>query len=341
LLSYQNSKLSQDISAQILFGAIETKGKLPVSIKNEFSVGYGLQTTSLKRLAYSIPEEVGLSSQKLKRIDSLAAVVIRKKMTPGMQILVARKGKVVYNKSFGFHTDQQKIPVKNSDVYDIASMTKIIASLPLIMELEERGVLNLESTLGSLLPKFKDTNKDTLTVKEILSHYARLKSWIPFYTFTLDSITHKPSKEFYRERKSNKFNIKVADKLFLRRDYPSIMMDSIIKAEQLTKKGYKYSDLSFYIFKEYIENYYKKNLNELTQQHFFKAIGANKTTYLPLNKFSKNSIVPTEKDDYYRNQLIQGYVHDMGAAMQGGIGGHAGLFSNANDISKMMQLYLQ
>jgi len=155
------------------------------------------------------------------------------------------------------------------------------------------------------------------------------------------SITHKPSKEFYRERKSNKFNIKVADKLFLRRDYPSIMMDSIIKAEQLTKKGYKYSDLSFYIFKEYIENYYKKNLNELTQQHFFKAIGANKTTYLPLNKFSKNSIVPTEKDDYYRNQLIQGYVHDMGAAMQGGIGGHAGLFSNANDISKMMQLYLQ
>ncbi len=341
LLSYQNSILSQDISAQILFGALETKGKLPVSIKNIFSVGYGLQTTSLKRLAYSIPEEVGLSSQKLKRIDSLAKVVIRKKMTPGMQILVARKGKVVYNKSFGFHTYKQKEPVKNSDVYDIASVTKIVASLPLIMELEEKGVLSLESTLGSLLPKFKNTNKDTLTVKEVLSHYARLKSWIPFYKFTLDSITHKPSKEFYRERKSNNFNIKVADKLFLRRDYPLIMMDSIIKAEQRTKKGYKYSDLSFYIFKEYIENYYKKNLNELTQQHFFKEIGANKTTYLPLNKFSKNSIVPTEKDDYFRNQLIQGYVHDMGAAMQGGIGGHAGLFSNANDISKMMQLYLQ
>ncbi|AMC12106.1 beta-N-acetylglucosaminidase [Lutibacter profundi] len=341
LLSYQNSKLSQNISAQMLFGAIEIKGKIPVSIKKVFSVGHGLQTKSLKRLAYSIPEEVGLSSQKLKRIDSLANVVIRKKMTPGMQILVARKGKVVYNKSFGFHTYQQKLPVQNSDIYDIASMTKIIASLPLIMELEEKGVLSLESSMGSLLPKFKNTNKDTLTVKEVLSHYARLKPWIPFYMFTLDSITHKPSKEFYRGIKSSKFNIKVADKLFLRRDYPSIMMDSIINSEQRLREGYKYSDLSFYIFKDFIENYYKKNLNELTQQHFFKALGANKTTYLPLDKFQKNSIVPTEKDNSYRNQLLQGYVHDMGAAMQGGIGGHAGLFSNANDISKMMQLYLQ
>ena len=341
LVSYQNSKIAQEISAQMIFGALETKGKLPVSINNEFTEGFGLLSTSLNRLGYSIPEDVGLSSKKLERIDSIAKEVILKKMAPGLQVLVARKGKIVYQKNIGFHTNEKKLAVEGSDIYDIASMTKILASLPLIMELEEKGVLKLESTLGSLVSKFKNTNKDTLTVKEVLSHYGRLKAWIPFYLNTLDSVTKKPSAAYYRSEKSKKFNIKVADNLFLKSDYTNTMMDSIAVAEQRENMGYKYSDLSFYIFKSFIENYYNKDLNELVQQHFYKSLGANKTTYLPLNKFSKNEIVPTEKDHYYRNQLVHGYVHDMGAAMQGGIGGHAGLFSNANDVAKIMQLYLQ
>jgi len=341
LVSYQNSTISQEISAQMIFGGMETKGKLPVSIKNEFGEGHGMMSTSLKRLAYSIPEDVGLSSEKLQKIDSLAKVVVNDKMAPGLQVLVARKGKVVYQKSFGFHTSEKKIPVENNHLYDIASVTKIVASLPLIMELEEKGELKLESTLGSLMPQLKNTNKDTLTVKEVLSHYGRLKAWIPFYLYTLDSITQKPSEEYYRTKKSKKFNIKVAEQLFLKTSYKYTMIDSIANAEQRVKNGYKYSDLSYYIFKNYIENYYKKDLNELTQQHFYKSLGANRTSYLPLKKFQKNSIVPTEKDTYYRNQLVHGYVHDMGAAMQGGIGGHAGVFSNTNDIAKIMQLYLQ
>jgi beta-glucosidase-like glycosyl hydrolase/CubicO group peptidase (beta-lactamase class C family) len=341
LVSYQNSKISQEISAQMIFGALKTKGKLPVSINNEFSEGHGLHSKSLNRLAYSIPEDVGLSYKKLQRIDSLTEEVIKQKMAPGLQVLVARKGKVVYQKNVGFHTNEKKVAIKSNHIYDIASMTKILASLPLIMELEEKGVLKLESTLGTLVSRFKNTNKDTLTIKEVLSHYGRLKAWIPFYLNTLDSVTKKPSKENYRSYKSKKFNIKVADNLFLESNYNNTMMDSIAIAKQREKNGYKYSDLSFYIFKRFIENYYKKDLNELTQQHFYKSLGANKTTYLPLDKFTKNTIVPTEKDDYYRNQLLQGYVHDMGAAMQGGIGGHAGLFSNANDVAKIMQLYLQ
>ena len=341
LLSYQNSKLSQEISAQMIFGALETKGKLPISIKNMYSEGHGLMSTSLKRLAYSIPEDVGLSSDKLQKIDSIAEVVIKEKMSPGLQVLVARKGKVVYNKVFGYHTSEKKVTVSTNDMYDIASMTKILASLPLIMELEERGIFNLESTIGSLIPKFKNSNKDTLTVKEVLSHNGRLKAWIPFYLYTLDSVTQKPSKEFYRDKKSAEFNIKIAENLFLKSDYKLTMMDSIVTANQRLRAGYKYSDLSFYLFKNYIENYYKKDLNVLTQQHFYKSLGANKTTYLPLNSFPKNNIVPTEKDTYYRNQLVHGYVHDMGAAMQGGIGGHAGLFSNTNDVAKIMQMFLQ
>jgi beta-glucosidase-like glycosyl hydrolase/CubicO group peptidase (beta-lactamase class C family) len=341
VVSFQNSKISQEISAQMLFGALEIKGKLPVSIAGEFSESEGLLSNSLGILGYSIPEDVGLSSEKLSKIDSVAAIILKGKMAPGMQILVARKGKVVYNKSFGFHTDEEKIPVVNSDLYDIASMTKIVATLPLIMELEERNILHLNSTLGSLIHKLRRTNKNKLTVKEVLSHYGGLKPWIAFYKKTLDSATKMPSAEFYRTESSHKFNIKITDSLYLLSSYDEKMFEIIAREDQLKKKEYKYSDLPYYIFKNYIEHYYKNDLNVLTQLHFYRSMGANRTTYLPLEKFSKNEIVPTEKDNYYRYKLVHGDVHDMGAAMQGGIGGHAGVFSNANDIAKIMQMYLQ
>jgi beta-N-acetylhexosaminidase len=180
-----------------------------------------------------------------------------------------------------------------------------------------------------------------LTVKEVLSHNARLKAWIPFYVATLDTLTKKPSEEYYKNQKSKKFNIKIADKLYLRSDYKDSINLLVKNAEQRERIGYKYSDLTFFIFKEYIEKYYKKDLNKLTETHFYKSLGANRTTYSPLLKFPKKSIVPTEKDEYYRYQLVHGYVHDMGAAMQNGVGGHAGLFSNANDVAKIMQLFLQ
>lgn len=341
VVSFQNSKIAQEISAQMLFGALEIKGKLPVSIAGEFSENDGLMSNSLGILGYSIPEDVGLSSEKLSKIDSVATVALNGKMAPGMQILVARKGKVVYQKSFGFHTDIDSIPVVNSDLYDIASLTKIVATLPLIMELEERNVLHLNSTLGSLIHKLKRTNKNKLTVKEVLSHYGRLKPWLPFYINTLDSATKKPSANYYSAERSDKFNIKIMDSLYLLSSYKDEMFDLIAHSELLKKKEYKYSDLPYFIFKEYLEHHYKSNLNELSQLHFYQKMGANRTTYLPLEKFSLNEIVPTEKDNYYRYKLVHGDVHDMGAAMQGGVGGHAGIFSNANDIAKIMQMYLQ
>jgi CubicO group peptidase (beta-lactamase class C family) len=270
----------------------------------------------------------------------MATIVLKEKMAPGMQILVARRGKVIYNKSFGNQTDSDSLKVENNNLYDVASLTKILASLPLIMELEEKGTIKLETTLGTLLPKLKKTNKNKITVKEVLSHYGRLQAWVPFYVKTLDSTNH-PATVYYRKESSKKFNLKVYDSLYLRTDYKDSIIDIIAKTDLLDTPQYKYSDLSYFLFKEYIEKLYKKDLNELTQAHFYKALGANRTTYLPIEKFNLSEIVPTEKDDYYRYNLIHGYVHDMGAAMQGGIGGHAGLFSNANDVAKIMQMYLQ
>ena len=341
LVAYQNSEIAQEITAQTIFGAIEATGKLPVSIKNEFPVGTGIITKSLQRLQYSIPEAVGMSSKKLARIDSVATVVLEEKMSPGLQVLVARKGVVVYEKSFGYHTDKKKNPVKNSDVYDVASLTKILASLPMLIKAEEEKKIALSSSVRKIVPRFKKSNKDTVTVQEILSHYGQLKAWIPFYKLTQDSITNKNLKKFYRAKKTKKFTIKVAENLFLNSSFKDSIYKYIRDAEQREKPGYKYSDLGYYIFKEALEKRYKKDLNVLVDDEFYEPLGANRMSYLPLAKFDKLSIVPSEKDNYFRHQLLHGYVHDMGAAMLGGVGGHAGLFANSNDVAKMMQLYLQ
>ncbi|MGC6284066.1 MAG: glycoside hydrolase family 3 N-terminal domain-containing protein [Polaribacter sp.] len=341
LVSYQNSSLSQKLSAQVIFGAFASNGKLPISINDEFKAGDGLQTYSLSRLGYTIPEEVNLSSEKLALLDKYADTILEEKMAPGFQVLAARKGKVVFHKSYGFHTDQKIRKVKNSDVYDLASLTKILASLPLIMKAEEEQKIRLSDKIEDILPSFKDTNKADVSVREVLAHYGRLKAWIPFYRGTQDSITGENLPELYSDSKTRNHTIKVAENLYLHKSYQDSIYKYIREVDQRDRPGYKYSDLGYYLFKKAIEQEYRKPLNKLAEDFFYKALGANRTTYLPLEKFGKEEIVPTEKDEYYRDQLLHGYVHDMGAAMLGGVGGHAGLFANANDVAKIMQMYLQ
>ncbi|TJY31858.1 glycoside hydrolase family 3 N-terminal domain-containing protein [Pontimicrobium aquaticum] len=341
LVSYQNSNVAQQKAAQLIFGAIPAKGELPVTSGETFKAGDGIKFTSLSRLGYALPESVGLNSKRLARIDSLAQYAVDSVMTPGLQLLVARKGKIVYNKNFGKHTYKGAQKVRWTDIYDIASLTKIVATLPLIMELEEKGIISLDSKLSDILPEFKGTNKEHVTIKKMLSHYAQLKPWIPFYTATLDSVTKKPDAKYYRRKLTKGFDVEVANKLFLRSDYQDSIQGIIKESDMLSRLRYRYSDLPYYILKKFIEKHYDQSLDELVQQHFYKSLGANYTTYKPRERFSKTQIVPSEIDDYFRYQEVHGYVHDMGAAMQNGVGGHAGVFSNANDIAKIMQMYLQ
>jgi len=341
VVSYQNSKIAQSISAQILFGALQASGKLPVSIHDDFAVGQGIVTKNLSRLSYGLPEEVGMSTSKLARIDSMAKAVITEKMAPGLQVLVARYGKVVFQKSYGYYTDKKIEKVNNNSLYDLASLTKILGALPLVMKAYEEGNFNLKTRLDSLFPVLIGSNKDTVTVKEALSHVGRIKSWIPYYLKTIDTITHKPLGKYYRSVKSKKFSIQVAKNLYLRTDYTDSIYKAIADVPQREKSGYKYSGLVFYLFKRYFESTYKKPMQTLDNKYFYKPLGADNLGYLPLQKLDSSRIVPTEKDTYYRHQLLRGYVHDMGAAMMGGVSGNAGLFSNANDVAKMMQMYLQ
>ncbi|WP_431471656.1 serine hydrolase [Nonlabens sp. SCSIO 43208] len=341
IASYQNSEVSQQVSAQMIFGARDFKGKLPVT-SGEFKVGTGIYLPSIGRLSYStIPESAGLSSAMIAKIDSIANHTIDHQGAPGMQVLVARKGRVVFDTSYGFHTYDKRRRVSRSDKYDIASVTKIVATLPLVMELQEQGILSLDDTLGELLPAYRNTDKENITIKQMLSHYARLKPWTPFYSNTLDSITQKPLKQLYSNTKKGGYSLIVANNLYGK----SVLKDSISNSIRLSslreKLEYKYSDFPYYILKDFIEGYYNQDLNELTQNHFYASLGMENTTYLPRNKFDKSEIVPTENDTVFRDQLVHGFVHDQGAAMQGGIGGHAGVFSTSNDIAKMMQMYLQ
>ncbi|TYA78655.1 glycoside hydrolase family 3 N-terminal domain-containing protein [Seonamhaeicola marinus] len=341
VVSYQNSKIAQEKSAQIIFGAIKAQGHLPVSAGDFFKVGEGITYDGIKRLGYTAPERVGMSSKKLKKVDSIAQLAVDSMMTPGIQLLIARKGQVVYNKNFGKHTYKGKNKVSFDDIYDVASLTKILATLPLLMELEEQNIVSLNSKLSEILPDYEGSNKEDITIKNMLSHYARLRPWEPFYYHTLDSVTKQPSEKYYRRTKSKNFNIEVTKNLYLRSDYQDSIQNIVKESELLDRLRYRYSDFPYYILKKFIETHYDKRLDNLVQEHFYQSLGANNTLYNPYYRISNKKIVPTEIDDYYRHQKVHGFVHDMGAAMQDGVGGHAGVFSNANDVAKIMQMFLQ
>jgi beta-N-acetylhexosaminidase len=340
IVSYQNGEVPQEVSAELIFGAIASKGKLPVSINSMYKAGDGLVTEKLNRLGFTTPEAVGMSSEKLKKIEAYAQKAIQGKMAPGMQILVARKGKVIYQKSFGTKTYDSSDKVTNTDLYDVASLTKMVSTLPNVMLQYDKKKVNLQTTLGELLPAFKNSNKQQISFKELLSHYGRLQAWIPFYKATLDT-ANKPMDKYYKKVATPGFSKRVSDSLFIRDDFQDTIMSKIIKSPLIDKKEYKYSDFTFIILKQYLEKTTGKSLDQLATENFYASLGMNNTGYNPLLRFPKERIVPTEIDTYFRHDTLQGYVHDMEAAMEGGVGGHAGIFSNAMDLAKMMQLYLQ
>ncbi|TDE28311.1 beta-N-acetylglucosaminidase [Flavobacterium ranwuense] len=340
VVSYQNSTIAQIVSAELIFGAIEAKGKLPVSINTSFKVNYGLPTEKLNRLGFTTPENVGMNATILSKIDGIANKAINGKMTPGIQVLVARKGKVIYQKSFGHHTYDKTLKVENSDIYDVASLTKILATLPNVMLQYDQQKINLETTLETMCPIFKDSNKANINFKDLLSHYAGLAAGIPFYKATMDK-SKFPSEVYFRKIPEEQFSKQLADSLFIRNDFSDTIMKMIVKSKVSLKKEYKYSDLTFMILKDYLEKTTGKTLDVLIQENFYRSLGMNNSSFNPLAKFDINRISPTETDTYFRHQLLQGYVNDLSAALEGGVSGHAGVFSNAMDVAKIMELYLQ
>ena len=340
IVAYEASDEAQELAAQVIFGGRKASGKLPVSA-GEYKFGEGKSTVEPIRLKYGDIRELGYSSSDFAKLDSIIEATLSIKATPGCQVLVAKDGQVIYERSFGRHTyDKNGISVKNSDLYDIASITKIVASTALVMKLVEDGKLDIDKTLGEYIDLPEGCNKKDLIIKEMLAHQSGLWPWIPFYLETLDS-NKSIDPEVYQKSKSEDFPIIVCNDLYCSFVYQDSIWSQINNSELRPEKGYKYSDLGFYYMMLVIEKLYQRPIEDLVQELLYDPMGMNKTTYLPLEAgFKLREIVPTETEKIFRGRTIHGYVHDPGAAMMGGIGGHAGIFSNANDLAKFMQMLL-
>jgi beta-N-acetylhexosaminidase len=338
VMSYEDNDYSQSYAAQLIFGGIAASGKLPVTASSLFALGTG-STTKAVRFKYTIPEDVGADSKRLNKIDSIAMKGIKDHVFPGCQILVAKNGKVIYQKSFGYHTYENKIKVKNDDLYDIASITKIAASTISLMKLLDEKRVFLDGRLCEYLPFLEGSNKQNIVLREMLTHQAGLRDWIPFWTKTVNKDgTYKEG--IYNKTPNDFFYKRVANDMYINVNYEDTMYKQIIDSPLKESGRYLYSDLGYYFLKKIIEKETNEPLNIYTRNTFYAPLGLNTMGYKPLAKFPLERIVPTEFDAKFRKQLIHGDVHDQGAAMLGGVGGHAGLFSDANDLAVIMQLFM-
>jgi beta-glucosidase-like glycosyl hydrolase/CubicO group peptidase (beta-lactamase class C family) len=338
LEAYNEDPLTQRLAAQGLFGALDFKGKLPVSASLSAFFGQGIRTQfPEKRLAYDIPESVGMSSDTLAQMDALVKEMIDAGAAPGCQIVVARNNRVIWQKSYGYFTYEPTTPVRNESLYDIASVTKIAATTLCAMQLYDAGKLKLDAEIGQYLPELAHTNKEKLKMRDILAHHARLQPWIPFYQKTLEN--GLPDAHIYHRQMDPDSQIPVAPDMYMVNSWVDTIWNTIFKSELRSEKGYKYSDLGLYLTARTVERLSKQKLDDYAKQHFYQPLGLS-ATFTPWQYGLSANCVPTEEDRYFRQQRIQGYVHDMGAAMLGGVSGHAGLFSNANDLAKIFQMFL-
>lgn len=341
VVSYDDTYTTQHFSAQLIFGGIEAVGRLPVNTKN-YPYGTGVKQKKT-RLKYAHPLDVNIDANYLKNIDSIILGAINDGATPGAQILAARNGTVFFSKSYGYHTYEKQTAVQNHHLYDIASVTKVAATTNALMMLADQSKFDVKKKLSHYLPELDSTNKKNILVKDVLAHQARLQAWIPFYLRTFDK-----SKGYdvlidslYTTTPTEKYAFQVAQNLYIDTAYTALMYQRIFESKLRRRAKYYYSDLGFYLFYKAFKNITGTPLEIFAFNQIFAPIGACHTLYNPTSRFDQQLIVPTENDVRYRKQLLQGYVHDYGAAMMGGYGAHAGLFSNANDLAKIAQMWLQ
>lgn len=331
----------QSLAAQLIFGG--------VSFEN------GKETKGV-RLGYASLESVGMKANILH--DSIKFIIeqgIAGRAFPGAQVLVARKGKIVYHEAFGKHTYEGEQKLTSDDIYDMASVTKVSSGLAALMKWYGEDKFNLDAPLSTYLPEAKGTNKADLKMRDILTHQARLRAWIPFWKGTLVGNSRNPWQKNWDNNRNNdyrfkaktfqlkaskNYSIEVPGGLWLHKNYPDKMASYIFKSPLNTKPGYVYSDFFFILMPRLVKAQTGQEFENYIKTQFYKPLGANTLTWNPLRFFDATRIVPTERDTFFRMTLLQGNVHDEGAGMLNGISGHAGLFGSANDLAKLMQLYL-
>ncbi|HZX72822.1 MAG TPA: serine hydrolase, partial [Cyclobacteriaceae bacterium] len=344
IAGYDDDDLIQKVTAQIVFGGMAGKGVLPVTISPALSIGNGQLTTKTDRFSYTLPEAAGVDSKTLEKIKTITTEIIAQGATPGCVVFVAKDGKVILEESDGFLSYDKQTPVTDSTIYDLASVTKVTATLQGVMFLYEKGILDVNKKASYYLPELKGSNKKDYTLKDILTHQAGLWPFLPFWAQTVkDGL---PLPEYYSNTESPDYPFPVSEGMFASKSMKDSLWHWIIQAKVRDKAirtpyTYTYSDMGFYIMQHIVEKFANQPIEDFVDQNIYEPLGASTLGYLPLKRFPSRLIAPTENDLLFRKSLLVGYVHDQGAAMHGGIAGHAGLFSNANDLGKLYQMLLQ
>ncbi len=342
LVAYEDDPIAQDLAAQALFGAIGISGRLPVTASPLSKFNTGVTTSPVFKMGYNLPERVGMSTAAFEKMDRLAQEAIAVGATPGCVVLAAKDGQIVYHKAFGHHTYSKTQATQADDVYDLASVTKIAGGTLALMKLYDDGLVDLETPIVKYLPELAGSNKADLLLRDILAHRAGLQPWLPFYRKTVEKTPEEVvvKDHYYCPDAIDEYDIPVASNLYLRRDYADSVWQEIIASPLLPTRGYRYSDLGFYIVARMVHRLSGKTLDAYLEDNFFCPMGLESIGYNPWQRVELSRIAPTEYDAYFRMQKIQGYVHDMGAAMLGGVSGHAGLFANAEDLAAVLQMLL-
>ncbi|WDZ98957.1 serine hydrolase domain-containing protein [Mucilaginibacter sp. SJ] len=326
------SQVSAMYSAEAIFGGVSISQKLAKNYSAVYKMGMGFATEKT-RLQYTVPEEAGINAANLQGIDKIAQEAIREHATPGCVVLVAKDGKVIFNKAYGYHTYDNVIPDKLTDIFDLASMTKVSATTMETMQLTDQGKLSLEKTLGDYIPLARKSNKNDIRIREVLLHQAGLIPDIQSF--------EKVKPTDHSTDSSAAYPTKVSDHYYLRKDYyKDVMLPDMLNSPLKTRGQYVYSDVSMLFMQEVVENITAVPLNIYVQQHFYTPLGMQTAGFLPLYRFTPDRIIPTENDKEYRMSLLDGYVHDPTAALLGGVAGHAGLFGSANDVAILYQMIL-
>jgi CubicO group peptidase (beta-lactamase class C family) len=355
LIAPDRMKAAPGLAAQIIFGGMPAKGSLLGPMRStRFKRGDGDLTTAT-RLGYAPAGYVDMDAQALDHnIKAIVEEGIQKRAFPGAQVLVAKSGKIIYHQAFGFHTYDNQQELSEEDVYDLASITKISAPLPALMKLHGEGKFDLDAPLKVYFPKFRFSNKGKLSYRKMLSHQAGLRPWIPYWRGTLSWNAKYPWQKKWDEERINDFNFRpntfeqdssekhpfrVTDKLWLHKNYTRKIYKAIKKSPLREEEGYAYSGLLFYLLPEIIENITEQDYEQYLNEQFYHKLSA-KLTYRPLDRYPMSRIVPTERDTFFRMQLLHGQVHDEGASMMSERSGNAGLFGTANGLAKLMALYL-
>jgi beta-glucosidase-like glycosyl hydrolase/CubicO group peptidase (beta-lactamase class C family) len=335
VVCYEDDDIVQQVAVDMLQGKIPYKGVLPVTVCKNLPFGLGIKTSGKE----SNINQWNMDMVRINKIDSIANDAISKKAAPGCVVLILKDGKIAFQKAYGNYTYDEKESMTIESVFDMASVTKICATTLSIMKLYEEGKIDLKKKLGNYLPFVKGTNKENLSIEKILLHQAGLVSYIPFYKETLDEVG-KPLPTIYSNKKRDSFNIRVANNLYLADRWADTIKERILKSPLGPEDKYVYSDNDFIFLSKVVEEVAGITLDAYVKKEFYTPMSLASIGFKPLQKHSLSRIVPTEDEKKFRMQLIRGDVHDPGAAMMGGIAGHAGLFSNAYDIAAVMQMLM-